>query len=107
MRAALRPDDESLHGAAFARDLQSRFEHGDPPDARVCPGLGAKPAGLCLRCEPRPPACQLTPTVRLMVEPISALMTRSANSSCSVASRLMMTRRAPCLFANKGKPAAG
>ena len=50
---------------------------------------------------------QFTPTARLIVEPISALITRSANSSWSVGSRLTMTRRDPLRLASIGKPAAG
>jgi|SRR6516225_10791831 len=51
--------------------------------------------------------CQLTPTARPIVEPISPLITRSAISSWSVGSRLTMTRRDPFCLAMMGKPAAG
>src|SRR5215468_12038465 len=107
MRAALRPADEGFDGAILADDIQGRFAH-DRSSLRAYAITPARVAWHHLS-RPRRASCsrQFTPTARLMVEPISALMTRSANSSCSVGSRLMITRRAPLRLASTGNPAAG
>src|SRR5262245_8340547 len=81
------------HGLGMAmRDEGMRVRH-----ARARRGEAGK----------RSPRAQLTPTARLMVGPISALITRSAIGSWSVGSRLTMTRSEPFCLAMIGNPAAG